>query len=83
MPVNSLVSVVPCASYDEKEVKPALIRLLEPLGGLDFVTPGMKIIIKPNLVSAMKPETAATTHPVLLCALTEMLTAKEIGRAHV
>jgi len=36
----------------------------------------MKIIIKPNLVSAMKPETAATTHPVLLCALTEMLTAK-------
>jgi uncharacterized protein (DUF362 family) len=36
----------------------------------------MKIIIKPNLVSAMKPESAATTHPVLLCALAEMLTAK-------
>jgi len=74
--LNPIVSIVPCASYDEKVVKPALIRLLEPLGGLDFVKPGMKIVIKPNLVSAMKPEDAATTHPVLLCALAEMLTEK-------
>ncbi len=74
--MNPLISVVPCASYSEKDVKPALQKLLEPLGGLDFVTSGMKIVIKPNLVSAMKPETAATTHPVLLCALAEMLTSK-------
>lgn len=74
--MNPLVSIVPCASYSEKDVKPALIRLLAPLGGLDFVKPGMKIVIKPNLVSAMKPESAATTHPVLLIALAEMLTEK-------
>lgn len=74
--MKPIVSVVPCASYTEKDVKPALEKLLEPLGGLDFVKPGMKIIIKPNLVSALKPESAATTHPVLLCALTEMLSAK-------
>lgn len=33
----------------------------------------MRIVIKVNLVSAMKPEEAATTHPELLCALIELL----------
>ena len=74
--MNSLVSIVSCADYTKEKVKPALMKLLKPLGGLDFVTPGMKIVIKANLVSAMKPEAAATTHPELLCALTEMLREK-------
>lgn len=71
-----MVSIVPCADYTRERVKPALRDLLKPLGGLDFVTPGMKVVIKANLVSAMKPEAAATTHPELLCALTEMLKEK-------
>ena len=33
----------------------------------------MRVIIKANLVSAMKPDKAATTHPVLLAALCDML----------
>jgi len=33
----------------------------------------MRVVIKANLVSAMKPEKAATTHPALLAALTRML----------
>lgn len=71
-----LVSLIPCGEYTPEQIKPALQAVLEPLGGLEFVTPGLKIVIKANLVSAMKPETAATTHPALLCALTELLTAK-------
>ena len=46
---------------------------MEPLGGLEWVKPGMRIAVKANLVSAMKPDAAATTHPALLCALTEQL----------
>lgn len=70
------VSVVPCASYDADCVKTALTNLLTPIGGLDWVERGMRIVIKANLVSMMKPEAAATTHPSLLCALVEMLISR-------
>ena len=67
------VSIVSCPSYDMDEVRGALRAVLEPFGGLDWVKSGMKVAIKANLVSMMKPELAATTHPTLLCALVEML----------
>ncbi len=67
------VSIVPCPSYDPQTVRQALLRVLEPIGSLSWVTPGMKIVIKANLVSMMKPEKAATTHPSLICALSELL----------
>ncbi|MBE6627920.1 MAG: DUF362 domain-containing protein [Ruminococcaceae bacterium] len=70
------VSIVPCSSYEAQDVKKALQEVLSPIGGLDWVTPGMKIAIKANLVSMMKPEAAATTHPALLCALVEELKNK-------
>lgn len=62
-----------CADYSEAEVEGALTRVLEPLGGLSWVQPGMKIVIKANLVTFLKPERAATTHPSLLCALVKRL----------
>lgn len=70
------VSIVPCSSYEAQDVKKALQEVLSPIGGLDWVSPGMKIAIKANLVSMMKPEAAATTHPALLCALVEELKNK-------
>ena len=69
----SQVSVVKCESYRPDEVREALLKVLEPLGGLDWVRPNMRITIKANLVSMMKPEAAATTHPALLCELVRML----------
>ena len=72
----SKVSVVSCPDYELSTVQSALFDLLRPIGGLDFVIPGMKIIIKANLVSMMKPESAATTHPTLLYALSRMLVEK-------
>ena len=70
------VSIVACATYDPDDCRRALEQVLAPLGGLDWVTEGMRIVIKVNLVSAMKPEEAATTHPALLCALIEMLRSR-------
>ena len=67
------VSLVRCTDYKIDHMRQALPRLLEPLGGLSWVTPGMKIVIKANLVSGKPPEDAVTTHPALLCVLTEML----------
>lgn len=73
---NYDVAVVRCKTYDVETVKPALEEALNAVNGLDFVMPGMKIIIKPNLVSFKKPDAAATTHPALLEALVEMLLAR-------
>lgn len=63
---NRTVSAVRCLGYSENEIRDAFDRLLEPVGGLDFVRPGMRIAVKVNLVSAMRPEKAATTHPAVV-----------------
>lgn len=52
------VSIVKCSDYSETEAKKALENLLKISNDLDFVKPGMKIIIKANLVTFMKPEAA-------------------------
>ncbi|MBQ4566053.1 MAG: DUF362 domain-containing protein [Oscillospiraceae bacterium] len=74
------VSIVRCEEYELEGCTRALLAAMEPFGGLDWVKEGMRIVIKANLVEAMKPEKAGTTHPVLLTALTKLL--KEKG-AHV
>ena len=70
------VSVVPCESYEENTVRTALCAAIDAVGGLDWVKQGMKIAIKPNLVSAMKPDTAAVTHPTVILELTKMLLSR-------
>lgn len=70
------VIIAPCPSYEEGEVQAALERVLAPLGGLDWMNPGMKIAVKVNLVTSAKPEKAATTHPGLLCPLVRMLRSR-------
>ena len=66
-------AAAPCPAYEEALCREALLQVLSPMGGLNFVRPGMKIVIKANLVSFLKPEAAATTHPALLCALVSLL----------
>lgn len=70
------VCIVRCDSYEPETCRLALEEALAPVGGLDWVTDGMRIVIKVNLVAAMKPEQAATTHPALLCELVKMLKAR-------
>ncbi len=74
------VSLCPCRDYGEENVTRALGDVIDAIGGLDFITPGMTVGIKANLVSAMKPHEAATTHPALLCALVKMLKDRGVGR---
>ena len=70
------VSVLPLAEYNAETAKEALHALLSPLDVLPLIRKGMCVVIKANLVSAMKPETGATTHPVLLNALAELITER-------
>ena len=73
MPERCDVSIAPCGDYDDARVEAAMRAVLEPVGGLDFVRPGMNVGVKVNLVTAMKPETAATVHPAVVCALVRLL----------
>ncbi len=74
------VYLIRCTDYVAGTVESALSDLMEAMGGLDFVMPGMTVGIKANLVSAMKPEEAATTHPALLRVLVSMLKERGAGR---
>ncbi len=71
--VNDPVSIVKLEEYSYETARRALEECLSNIGGIEFIKPGSKVVIKANLVSAMKPDTAAVTHPVLLCALCDML----------
>lgn len=62
-----------CPDYEMDHCRAAV---LAACGDLSWVRPGMKIGIKANLVAAAAPEKAATTHPALLTALTELLTER-------
>lgn len=62
-----------CEKYDEKLITEAYQEILVDNGLLDFVTSGMKIGIKVNLVGNFGPDKAATTHPLLVKKLCEFL----------
>ena len=70
------VSIVPCESYDDAQVEAALRAALAPIDALAFVRPGMTVGLKVNLVTAMKPDAAATVHPSVVCALVRLLKEK-------
>ena len=76
MAENKKAFAVPCADYDSGRVRQALQTAIEASGGLDWVKPGMRIGIKLNLCAGIKPERSATTHPVMACELTKLLTER-------
>ena len=48
---QTIVSVERCFSYGEAEMRQALARALEPLGGIGaFVRDGQRVMLKPNYV---------------------------------
>jgi uncharacterized protein (DUF362 family)/Pyruvate/2-oxoacid:ferredoxin oxidoreductase delta subunit len=72
----SKVALVKCESYDYSEVKSAVQRGLGLLGGAGaFVSPGEKILLKPNWIMAVSPDRHATTHPTVFKAVCEELIA--------
>ncbi len=57
-------------------------RVLAPLGGMrNFVHPGDRVVVKPNIGWDRSPELAATTHPLVVQALAAQ--ALEAGAAKV
>ncbi len=72
--MNNTVSIVKCNSYDG--CREGIDKALELIGGMGaFVKKGDKVVIKPNLVSKKRPDSAVTTNPdflhAVICAVEE------------
>ena len=73
---NAPVAILSLSEYTAEGAREALRSLLDSIGVLPLIKKGTRVVIKANLVSAMKPDEAGTTHPVLLCALGDILTER-------
>ncbi|MBN1950311.1 MAG: DUF362 domain-containing protein [Bacteroidales bacterium] len=67
---TSQVVLVSCADYSPENVRLAIRKGIELLGGLgNFFSADDRILLKPNLLAAAVPERAVTTHPEIFRAV--------------
>lgn len=68
------VSIIRCVDYETADVFNAVKRAVDLIGGIDtFVKSGMKVLLKPNLLSARVPEDAVDTHPEIVRAVVRLV----------
>ncbi len=70
------VSYAECSDYIYKDVRSALEQAIYEVTDLSWVTKGMTIALKANLLTGKSPDKAVTTHPYLLCAMCEILSER-------
>ena len=76
--MKSKVSIVRCDNYDSGLVWEGVRRAIDLLGGIAvFVKPESKVLVKPNLLMAIEPQSGVDTHPEVLRAVIKIL--KEIN----
>lgn len=76
------VAALECREYDDEEVYGTIRAAVDLLGGIkEFVRPGERILIKPNLLAGKPAEAAVTTHPSVVGAVIRLV--KEAGATPV
>jgi len=74
----SLVSIRKTQSYEPALLRRAVNAHFAALEVEKDLRPGMKVLLKPNLLAARKPEQAVTTHPALIQAVIDWLLERDI-----
>jgi len=73
---KSLVSIYKAQDYSPEHIKLAVSNCLQDLGGIEkFISPGQKVLLKPNLLGTFEPDKAVTTHPEVVKAVAEIVIA--------
>ncbi len=68
------VALVSCPDYEPSRVNDALRRGVSLIGGLErWVSPGTRVLVKPNLLQGLGPEKAVCTHPVVMGAVIRLI----------
>ena len=63
-----------CGTYARGEVEAAIRKSVDDLGGIRcFVSAGERVLLKPNMLAARRPDEAITTHPEVLRAVIRMV----------
>jgi len=65
----SVVSIVRCPGYEHPQVADAVRAAVESAGLLESFEGRKSVLLKPNLLSARRPEDAVTTHPAVVEAV--------------
>ena len=74
--MNTRASIVRCSDYST--AKSAIKESLDLIGGLEkIISPGNRVLLKPNLLAIRPPEDAVTTHPAVVSAMCELVS--ELG----
>lgn len=69
------VGLVPCPGYEREKVMHAVTTAIDLVGGLEkYITPGMRVLVKPNILMGAAPEKAVCTHPAVLDAVCRIIT---------
>jgi uncharacterized protein (DUF362 family)/Pyruvate/2-oxoacid:ferredoxin oxidoreductase delta subunit len=63
------------ASYGTTDLGDTIFEIMDGAGG-DRIQPGMRVLIKPNLLLPAAPEMAITTHPLVVKAVVEYVLDK-------
>lgn len=70
------VSLIRAHHYDVDYLRQQLETLLDPLGGLQqFVKPGDRVLLKPNLLTGARPSQECTTRPEIVYGVAQMVKA--------
>ncbi len=73
---KSIVSICRAANYEPDHIREAVSECIKMLGGIKkFISPGQKVLLKPNMLGAFEPEKAVTTHPEIVKAVAKMVIA--------
>lgn len=76
--MNAKVSIIKCQDYQQSNVLEAAKKALDSIGGISsFIRPKSKVLVKPNLLTATRPESGIVTHPEVVRAVIRLL--KEIN----
>lgn len=70
-----LVSLRAVARYEDALIDEAIAAHFEALRVAEDLKPGMRVLLKPNLLAACDPASAVTTHPALLAGVARWLRA--------
>ena len=63
-------------SYEETMIQRCVDEMLDSMGP-QWITPGMRVLVKPNLLLPAPPERAIVTHPLICRAVVKYLLKKE------
>jgi len=72
--MNAQVSIVKCKDYEPARVLEATRKAVDLIGGMSsFIRPKSRVLVKPNLLMAIEPESAVDTHPEIVRAAIKIL----------